>query len=657
MKLKHDSIRSVNVVGLACVVAACLLAVNASAQTTYTWTGTAGDGSWANTANWNSNGVPVDSSESSAGLSFANVGSKIIFSAATLPTNNVPDIGGTASGGIESPVIDLQSGGTLTLTAGVGMHNGFFSNAGGGRTLFVVGDGVSGAAEDVTLNLDVTGDLNRHSQAYHDFTVNSDGTLNFTKTSDQVCAYNTSRNVTFTIAGGAVSFAGSLSKFGAGYPNSFAEFTATGGTFTASYGGDYANITAVSNRLGYDFVSRSAGIAVEATDNTTTFTVTAVEFLGPTVTVEVPDAAAAEQGSDPGTIRISRGVETNGDMNVYYTLGGTADTNDYVESYSGTATIADGTNSVDFVFTPVDDLTYEGNQTIVLSITPNVAYGLLSPSSGTITITDNEEGTISSVTNGNWTNVSIWSSVVPDAQRTVSIEHDVTIDSVVDDINALTGSAIGNLFMDGGTLTVRNGGWNGLTAHSLSNGSTLTFNVYTRFQGAVTVDDSMLLFGSVVDFRGGTGVDMTIVNGATFTTPEIKFWDTNNDTIRIEGSGNGVTNGFNSIENTTQARTVNYEFVMDGTDVALSTFHYTTLDLTLGTGGGTPTTWNLVVDATKWSGAKTVFTLFDADTLAGTFNNVTFIGINPDDDVIIYDTDNGDIILDLTPEGLLFIVR
>jgi len=96
---------------------------------------------------------------------------------------------------------------------------------------------------------------------------------------------------------------------------------------------------------------------------------------------------------------------------------------------------------------------------------------------------------------------------------------------------------------------------------------------------------------------------------------------------------------------------------MDGTDVALSTFHYTTLDLTLGTGGGTPTTWNLVVDATKWSGAKTVFTLFDADTLAGTFNNVTFIGINPDDDVIIYDTDNGDIILDLTPEGLLFIVR
>ena len=112
-------------------------------------------------------------------------------------------------------------------------------------------------------------------------------------------------------------------------------------------------------------------------------------FSGATVTVEVPDAAAAEQGSDPGTIRLSR-TETSGDLDVLYSLSGTADSSDYSESDSGTATITDGNSFVDLVFTPVDDTDYEGDESIQLDLTANGAYLLGATTTGSITITDNE---------------------------------------------------------------------------------------------------------------------------------------------------------------------------------------------------------------------------------------------------------------------------
>lgn len=60
--------------------------------TIYTWTGI-NDGDWNNTANWDTNGVPVDT-DASTGLTFDDPASVIVFSAATLLSSNVPDFGG-----------------------------------------------------------------------------------------------------------------------------------------------------------------------------------------------------------------------------------------------------------------------------------------------------------------------------------------------------------------------------------------------------------------------------------------------------------------------------------------------------------------------------------------------------------------------------------
>lgn len=120
-----------------------------------------------------------------------------------------------------------------------------------------------------------------------------------------------------------------------------------------------------------------------------TSTVTIADNDVPVVSVSVTDAAAAEEGSDTGTIRISRDI-TTGDLDVNYTLGGTASTGDYSETYSGTVTITNGLSYVDLDFTPVDDSVYEGDETIQLDLALGSGYSLGTPSSGTVTISEND---------------------------------------------------------------------------------------------------------------------------------------------------------------------------------------------------------------------------------------------------------------------------
>ncbi len=108
----------------------------------------------------------------------------------------------------------------------------------------------------------------------------------------------------------------------------------------------------------------------------------------PTLTVQVPVDVATEAPDTPGTIRISRGGNTSGDLDVSYSLSGTADSSDYAETHAGTVTIPDGSVSVDLPFTPVDDGVFEGYETVQLELTADAAYVLGEAATGSITISD-----------------------------------------------------------------------------------------------------------------------------------------------------------------------------------------------------------------------------------------------------------------------------
>ena len=74
-----------------------------------------------------------------------------------------------------------------------------------------------------------------------------------------------------------------------------------------------------------------------------------------------------------------------------YTVAGTAAAStDYVP-LPGSVTIEAGSSAAVVVVTPIDDTAYESNETVVLTLTANAAaYGLGSPSAGTVTIVSND---------------------------------------------------------------------------------------------------------------------------------------------------------------------------------------------------------------------------------------------------------------------------
>ena len=73
-----------------------------------------------------------------------------------------------------------------------------------------------------------------------------------------------------------------------------------------------------------------------------------------------------------------------------YTVAGTAIAGtDYV-SLSGAVTIEVGSSSALVVVTPIDDTAFESNETVVLTLTADAAYGLGSPNVGTVTIVSDD---------------------------------------------------------------------------------------------------------------------------------------------------------------------------------------------------------------------------------------------------------------------------
>lgn len=112
----------------------------------------------------------------------------------------------------------------------------------------------------------------------------------------------------------------------------------------------------------------------------------------PLVSITALDALAAEAGSDPGSLRISRTGATTEALTISYSLAGTAGTDDYNASpaLSGSITLAAGQASADITITPVDDGLAEGNQTVQLTLLDAAAYDLGTNTSATVTIADDD---------------------------------------------------------------------------------------------------------------------------------------------------------------------------------------------------------------------------------------------------------------------------
>lgn len=106
----------------------------------------------------------------------------------------------------------------------------------------------------------------------------------------------------------------------------------------------------------------------------------------PVVSVETPTPEVSENGMDAGQFVFTRSGSLQGDLPVYYSLGGTAVAGADYTSLPGVAVIPDGQASVTIPFRPLPDTTVKPDKTIVVVLLANATYSLGSAASATATL-------------------------------------------------------------------------------------------------------------------------------------------------------------------------------------------------------------------------------------------------------------------------------
>src|SRR5215212_4818068 len=105
--------------------------------------------------------------------------------------------------------------------------------------------------------------------------------------------------------------------------------------------------------------------------------------------VESLTASVFENGMDAPTFVISRTGNAQGDLTVNYSVGGTTTAGVDYSVPPGVIIIPSGQTSRTVKIPLIDDKLLEGEETVVLTITPNVAYTLGSSSAST-TVRDDD---------------------------------------------------------------------------------------------------------------------------------------------------------------------------------------------------------------------------------------------------------------------------
>ncbi len=241
----------------AAILAATFTAGETFGQTTYTWIG-GSDLNWSNTANWASGILPVDDAPgvgNNEGISMGYL-DVIEFSGSTMPTQNLPGIGGFYTADLDTnntPRMVFNSGGEFDL-AMKGYEDHIMTNPHLDRNVFTIGDGISGGTEDVIVNWTGGAQLSRHGNNTHEFLINADGTLNKSGAAD--FSRGSGRIATMTINGGTVVVSGTtydLKAQGAAVIN----FAALGSSYQSAWGGEFNSIPDVEDSIGTDLLNTS----------------------------------------------------------------------------------------------------------------------------------------------------------------------------------------------------------------------------------------------------------------------------------------------------------------------------------------------------------------------------------------------------------------
>jgi hypothetical protein len=146
----------------------------------------------------------------------------------------------------------------------------------------------------------------------------------------------------------------------------------------------------------------------------------------PEVTIVATTPGAAEPSTN-GAFTVTRTGDTTAPLTVNYSVSGTATPGARYQALSGSVTIPAGQASALIPVTVIDDFIVEGTQTVVVTLTPAApTYTVMSPSTDTVSITDNDVAgftvsTISGHTSENLTSATFTVSLLSQPTANVTI--------------------------------------------------------------------------------------------------------------------------------------------------------------------------------------------------------------------------------------------
>jgi len=114
----------------------------------------------------------------------------------------------------------------------------------------------------------------------------------------------------------------------------------------------------------------------------------------PTVTVTASDDTATESGPTTGQFTFTRTGSTDSALTGSYVVTGTATPGVDYAALSGGFEIPAGEGSVNVTVLPIQDSSFEGDETVILTLVDTADYDLGSPATATVTITDDDLPTV-----------------------------------------------------------------------------------------------------------------------------------------------------------------------------------------------------------------------------------------------------------------------
>ncbi len=169
-------------------------------------------------------------------------------------------------------------------------------------------------------------------------------------------------------------------------------WTSGGGHFLVGRGINGNNLYYMDPWPGNGYTISSYDWVVSSSNHSWTHTLQITTgYVQPQVNVIATDGAAGEGGSDKGVFKVSRpGSNTDSPLTVDYTVSGTATGGDDYDQLAGSVTIPAGRSSANIRVIPKDDTSYEGTESVIVTLSADSAYTVGSPYSAKVKINDND---------------------------------------------------------------------------------------------------------------------------------------------------------------------------------------------------------------------------------------------------------------------------